>query len=91
MNKLEIINEYLEDSDITTLSADGFDDAVLGVACIKQTGIYVLVYSVAKCLDILIKRDHMSKEEAYEYFEFNVEGAYVGEKTPIWVDDMVME
>lgn len=32
-------------------------------------------------------RDGMSYEEAIEYFDYNVSGAYVGEKTPIWVDD----
>ena len=32
-------------------------------------------------------RDGMTEEEAQEYFDFNVEGAYMGEKTPIWVDD----
>lgn len=84
MNKLELVNQYLEDTDITTLSADGFDDAILGISDDK------IVYSITKCLDILIKRDKMSKEEAYEYFEFNVEGAYVGEKTPIWVDDLML-
>jgi hypothetical protein len=84
MNKLELVNQYLEDTDITTLSADGFDDAILGIAGEK------IVYSVSKCLDILIKRDKMTKEEAYEYFEFNVEGAYMGEKTPIWVDDLML-
>jgi hypothetical protein len=29
----------------------------------------------------------MTIEEAIEYFEFNVRGAYVGEKTPIWCED----
>jgi hypothetical protein len=30
----------------------------------------------------------MSSEEAIEYFSFNVEGAYVGEQTPVWCWDM---
>ena len=33
----------------------------------------------------------MSYEEAVEYFDFNVEGAYMGEKTPIWVDDEFLQ
>lgn len=49
----------------------------------------VLVYSKTKCLEILITRDKMGKEEAEEYFDFNVGGAYMGDKTPIWVDDMM--
>jgi hypothetical protein len=44
-----------------------------------------LIYSVSKCIEILEKQ--MSKEEAVEHFNFNVSGAYVGEKTPIWCID----
>lgn len=29
----------------------------------------------------------MNHEEALEYFDFNVDGAYVGEQTPIFVED----
>lgn len=34
-----------------------------------------------------MNRDKMSYDEALEYFEFNVLGAYMGEKTPIWVEE----
>jgi hypothetical protein len=71
-----IIDVYPEEE---FLQADGFDDAIIGVADGK------LVYSISKSIAILAKE--MTKEEAVEYFEFNVSGAYVGEKTPIWVDD----
>jgi hypothetical protein len=31
----------------------------------------------------------MSDEDALEYFNFNVKGAHMGEKTPIWcIDDL---
>ena len=86
MTKLEEITEQYPDVEL--LSADGFEEAIIGVAAIKQTAQFVLVYSRTKCIEILIKRDRMSKEEAEEYFDFNVEGAYMGEKTPIFVDDM---
>jgi hypothetical protein len=39
-----------------------------------------------KCIDILMKRDDMTEEEAVEYFEFNVTGSYVGENTPVFVE-----
>jgi len=85
MTKLEIVLEQYPDLEL--LKADGFDDAILGVACLKPSSEYVLVYSRTLCIDILMSRDKMTYEEAMEYFDFNVEGAYVGEKTPIWVDD----
>jgi hypothetical protein len=41
---------------------------------------------VSKCIEIL-KKD-MDEEDAIDYFEYNVCGAYVGEKTPIWCEDV---
>lgn len=65
------------------LKADGFDAAVIGLD--EKSG--RLIYSVKKCLEILAKG--MSGEEAREYFDFNVSGAYMGEKTPIWCEDEI--
>ena len=79
MNKQEILND--EYPDVDWLLADGFDDSIIGVYGEK------VVYSIKKCIDVLIERDGMDYEDAYEFFEFNVIGAYVGEKTPIWIDD----
>lgn len=66
------------------LLADGFDDAVIGVA-VRCGQPDVVAYSVEKCLEILQQRDKMTYDNALEYFEFNVQGAWVGETTPIWV------
>jgi len=44
-----------------------------------------LIYSVSKCIEILSK--DMDEEEAVEYFDFNVRGSYIGERTPIWCVD----
>jgi len=87
MTKLEQIVEWYPDEQF--LSADGFEDCLMGVSYDMRTSVYRLVYSRAKCIEVLITRDKMSKEEADEYFDFNVEGAYVGEKTPIFVDDFM--
>lgn len=73
-----ILNQYPDEE---FLLADGFNDAILGVDEKEMK----LIYSVSKCLDIL--KLNMSREEAVEYFEFNVSGAYMGEKTPIWCYD----
>ena len=77
---LEIIIENYQDEEI--LKADGFDDAVIGI----DTDSMRLIYSVQKCIEVL-KKHGMDEMEAVEYFEFNVLGAYVGEKTPIWCND----
>ena len=78
---LKEIVEYHQDEEI--LKADGFDDAVIGI----DTQTMRLVYSVTRCVETLILNG-MDMEEAVEYFDFNVRGSYVGEKTPIWCDDM---
>ncbi len=74
----KIIDAY---SDETFLKADGFDEAIIGV---DETTMR-LIYSVSKCIQILMKE--MSEEDALEHFSYNVSGAYVGDKTPIWCQD----
>jgi len=87
MTKLEQIIEWYPDEEF--LSADGFEEALIGVVYDKMKSVHLLVYSRTKCIEILIERDKMSKEEAEEFFDFNVEGAYMGEKTPLYVDDLM--
>ena len=66
------------------LFADGFDDAIIGF----DAGGGCAVYDYNKCLKVLCERDEMSREEAHEYMEFNVVGAYVGDFTPIFVHSL---
>jgi hypothetical protein len=80
-SKRDLLLEEYEDS-YTILTADGFDDAILGFCENSER----VIYSVSKCIDILIAGG-MSEEDALEYFSFNVSGAYVGENTPIWCFD----
>ena len=76
---LDIITEYYPEEEL--LKADGFDEAVIGI----EENSLKLIYSVSKCIEILMR--NMPKGEALEYFSFNVSGAYMGEKTPIWCED----
>lgn len=78
---LDNIVEWFPEDEI--LKADGFDDAIIGIDEFSMR----LIYSVSKCIEILCR--DMSEEEAVEYFDYNVKGSYVGEKTPIWcLDDL---
>ena len=76
--------EQPHDPDI--LLADGFEDALVGYGTRFVHG--VAVYSTSKCLDILMQRDGMTHEEAMEFFTFNVTGAYAGENTPVFIEDL---
>ena len=74
--------------EIEMLKADGLEDALLGQMTVDKwtdQPYEVLVYSVEKILNVLMERDGMTSEEAQEYFDFNIEGAYVGPGTPVYV------
>lgn len=76
--------EWLEEEVDEILLADGFDAALLGYA--RRPGQpAVAIYDRAVCIDVLMARDGMNFEEAEEFFEFNVVGAWVGEGTPCFV------
>ena len=84
--------EQLDDLPVNTegvLFTDGFDEALLGIG--EQFNKSVAVYDWYKCIKILMKRDGMSLEEAVEYFDYNVTGAYVGEQTPVFLHTMEQE
>jgi hypothetical protein len=72
--------DELAELDPDLLFADGFDEAILGVA--ERCGSpLVVVYDYDKCVESLMK-DGMNEDEADEWMGFNVTGAYVGERTP---------
>tara|TARA_R100001594_G_scaffold138882_1_gene182804 strand:- start:149 stop:403 length:255 start_codon:yes stop_codon:yes gene_type:complete len=74
--------------EIEMLTADGLENALLGQMAVDRwtdQPYEVLVYSVEKILNVLMERDGMTSEEAQEYFDYNIEGAYVGPGTPVYV------
>ena len=68
------------------LKADGLDDAVIGVTHDMATGTRRLVYSVDKCVEVLMKRDGMDRDGAREFLEFNTLCAYIANDQPVFVD-----
>ena len=79
MNRKEIELTY---QDIPLLFADGFDKAIVGVS--QQFNSLSVAYDKSKCIEIL-KKD-MSEDEAMEYFEYNIAGAYIGQHTPSFIE-----
>jgi|TARA_R110000751_G_scaffold21474_1_gene61613 hypothetical protein len=69
------------------LKADGLDAAIIGVGrrCGQPD---IIVYSYSKCVDIFKERDGMTEEDAEEWMEYNVVGAWVGETTPMFVHEI---
>lgn len=70
--------------DPTILIADGYDDCIIGLTFRDDE--LVALYSAERILGKLAQ--DMTDIEALEYFEYNIEGAYMGVKTPkyIWGD-----
>tara|TARA_R110000744_G_scaffold10378_2_gene32446 strand:- start:176 stop:427 length:252 start_codon:yes stop_codon:yes gene_type:complete len=79
-----MINEELmqELEDNECLLADGYEGALIGLS---EGGNPVAVYDSNKCIEILVKEDKMSYEDAMEHFYYNTVGSYVGDKTPIFI------
>ncbi len=79
----EIIENF---PDIEFLKADGLDDAVIGFDERSER----LIYSVSKIMEILMA-DGMTDEDALDHYYYNIAGAYVGEKTPIYCFDFLLD
>ena len=82
----EKINEYIADCGFAEegiILYDGFENAFMGLASKYHSA--SAVYDYDKCLDILLNRDGMSPEQADEYMQFNVVGAWLGDATPIFI------
>lgn len=82
MIKPEEIIETLSESNPEAVIFDGLNAALVGIAESR----YVAVYSVRKIIKILMERDKMSEEEAWEFAEFNIMGLHAGDGTPVIVD-----
>lgn len=59
---------------------DGLDEAIIGVA--ERINLSVVAYDIDKILEILME-DGLTYEDAVEYYDYNIGGAWVGEMTPI--------
>jgi hypothetical protein len=62
---------------------DGYDDCIVGVSERFGCGSHV-VYDHSKVINKLVDSG-MNEEEAHEYFEYNMLGAYVGDNTPSFI------
>ena len=65
------------------LKMDGFDDCIVGI-CERFGMDAVLAYDREKVLAKLMT-DGMTRDEAEEFFEYNQIGAWMGDKTPVFV------
>lgn len=53
--------------------------------CIVRTDTNQVVYSRRKIIKVLMTRDGMNADEATEFYDFNIAGAYMGPNMPKFV------
>jgi len=80
----KIIELYGNHTENGLLFSDGLDDAIIGIC----PDTHRVVYSRTKVIEIFIKDDFMTEDDAIEYAEHNTFSSYVGKQTPIWIDDL---
>ena len=66
---------------------EAFNNALIGIG--NRCGLTGLaIYDSQKVIEILVEKYEMSYEDAIEWYDYNILGAYVGEYTPLFVDDL---
>ena len=84
----ELIDHYIKKcmgEDEKILLADGLESAFMGIG--RQFTHPIAIYSYKKVIKILMRDHKMDREEAIEYFQFNIAGAFVGDQTPVFLQD----
>jgi hypothetical protein len=81
MNKREEIAENYPD--LLVMDPEYLDEAIIGVA--TRIGLEAVCYDTEKVIELLMQHDGMGYEEAIEYMDFNMKGAWVGETTPVFL------
>lgn len=77
---MELLAEIYPD----VMLADGYDDCIIGV--VNRIGTPTVVLYDTEKIIMKLMEGGMTYEEAYEFFEFNILGAYVGEYTPAFLE-----
>ena len=79
----KMIDEYglnfLEEESVVQL--EGLDDCICGI--VERFGMErVLLYNTNKIIEKMVEEDGMPYFEALEFFDFNILGAWFGDRTP---------
>jgi hypothetical protein len=75
---LEVYQDIIGDEEI--LTADGFDDAIIGL----DSKSLRIIYDTDIMVSILMEQG-MEEMDAVEHLEYNVFNAWVGDQTPIYM------
>ena len=79
-DRIKALKDTISELNPEAMLADGFDDSLAGYDSHGRA-----IYFADSIIQTLIERDGMESEEAMEYFSFNIECAFVGDYTPIYM------
>ena len=79
----DITKEFIEFENENAVTLTGYDDAIIGMAYSYGKNPVVL-YSIEKVLEKLME-DGMERDEAFEFFDYNILGSYISENNPIFM------
>ena len=77
----EDLQDHIDGVKLIFLAEPEYDEAIIGVmeSCDK----WAVAYDLAKILTILCRT--MPLQEAREWYDYNILGAYMGEQTPVFI------
>lgn len=83
MSRIQTTLDNLAEENPEAVLLDGYEPAILGISrrCGQPS---VAAYSYWSIIDIL--RREMSFDDAVEYFEHNISGAWFGEHSPVFIE-----
>jgi hypothetical protein len=84
MKRDDIVDMFGDD--LMFMDPSYFDKAIIGV--VTQFNNTVVCYDKRKILGILVNEDGMTEDEAIEYFDFNIAGAWIGNMTPAFLEKL---
>jgi hypothetical protein len=82
MNKREELSDQYPD--LLVMDPGYLDAAIIGV--VTRIGLEAVCYDLNKVISLLVEHDGMEEDEAMEYIDFNMRGAWVGEHTPVFLE-----
>jgi len=70
--------------DLLVMDPEYLDAAIIGVA--TRIGLEAVCYDLNKVICLLVDHDGMTEDDAMEYIDCNMRGAWVGEHTPVFLE-----
>lgn len=84
---LERLEERLEGSGALFMEPRAsYDRAIAGIA--ERINLSVVAYDRQQVIKVLMEDSGMDHDEACEFYEFNIAGAWLGEGTPVYLDSL---